>query len=396
MEAAAPRLRILRVIARLNVGGPAIQAITLTRQLAPKGYDTTLVRGSEGPREGSMDGLAAALDVAPVRIASLRRELGPRDALAFLALLRLMVRIRPAIVHTHAAKAGTLGRLAAIVLRPRRVVTVHTFHGHVLEGYFSGPKATLFAAIERALAARTTRLIAVSPEVRDDLVRLRIAPAARISVVRLGFDLDRFLLDDGAQRERRASFRRAGSIGADAQLVTLVARLVPIKRVDRFLRIAAELGQRTSAEFLIVGDGELHDELLRHPAVAELGERLRWQGFTEAIEDVYFASDVVVLTSDNEGTPVSLIEAQACGRPVVSTDVGGVRAVVRDGETGYVVAPDAEPAFTQRVQELLDAPDTARRFGARGREHVSANFTLERLVGDLDSLYRELLVEAAA
>lgn len=396
MEAAASRLRILRVIARLNVGGPAIQAITLTRQLAEKGYETTLVRGTEGPREGSMDGLAAALGVAPVRIAALRRELGPRDLLAFLALLRVMIRVRPAIVHTHAAKAGALGRLAALVLGRRKVVTVHTFHGHVLEGYFPGRKASLFAAIERALAARTTRLIAVSPEVRDDLVRLRIAPPSRISVVRLGFDLGRFLAAPEVQRERRAAFRASAGIADRVALVTLVARLVPIKRVDRFLRIAAQAAQCTAAEFLIVGDGELHDELRAHPAAGQLGARLHWLGFTAAIEDVYFASDLVVLTSDNEGTPVSLIEAAACGRPVVSTDVGGVPEVVRDGQTGYVVAPDAEDVFAQRMADLLADPDRAARFGAAGREHVTANFTLQRLVDDLDTLYRDLLLEPAA
>jgi glycosyltransferase involved in cell wall biosynthesis len=392
MEAAASRLRILRVIARLNVGGPAIQAITLTRRMTAQGYDTTLVRGTEGAREGSMDNLAVALGVRPVWIRSLRRELGPRDALAFLALLRLMWTVKPAIVHTHAAKAGTLGRLAAIAAGRRGVVTVHTFHGHVFEGYFSGRRAQLFRRIERALAARTTRLIAVSPEVRDDLVRLGIAPARKISVVALGFDLDRFLLHDDEQARRRRRSRAQAGIGADVALVTLVARLVPIKRVDRFLRIAKRLSETTLAEFLIVGDGDLHDELRNGELARALGRRVHWHGFTTEIEDIYFASDVVVLTSDNEGTPVSLIEAAACGRPVVSTDVGGVRAVVRDTETGYVVPAEAEGQFAQRVGQLLEDPDAAQRLGRAGREHAAANFALDRLVGDLDTLYRELLV----
>jgi glycosyltransferase involved in cell wall biosynthesis len=302
---------------------------------------------------------------------------------------------RPDIVHTHAAKAGTLGRLAALLSRSRPV-TVHTFHGHVLEGYFSKRQASLFRAIERWLAKRTSRLIAVSEEVRDDLVRLGIAPHERISVVPLGFELDRFLLREPERGRRRVAFRAQVGIAESTALVTLVARLVPIKRVDRFLRIARLLSQQSEAEFLIVGDGELRDQLLSDADARALGPRLRWHGFTERIEDVYFASDVVVLTSDNEGTPVSLIEAGAAALPVVSTDVGGVRTVVGDGVSGFVVAREDDRGFAGAVAQLLASPALARAFGAAGRAHVTSTFTLERLVADLDHVYRGLLLRSAA
>ncbi len=184
-------VRVARVISRLNIGGPAIQAITLTARLQPRGYGTLLIRGSETQDEGSMDHLAERLGVRPLRIARMGRELGPGDVLALARLVRELRRFRPDIVHTHAAKAGTLGRLAALVPgRGRPRVTVHTFHGHSLTGYFSPRRARLYLAIERFLAARTTRLIAVSDEVRDDLVRLGVAPAERFTVVRLGIELD--------------------------------------------------------------------------------------------------------------------------------------------------------------------------------------------------------------
>ncbi|MGH2944331.1 MAG: glycosyltransferase, partial [Solirubrobacteraceae bacterium] len=217
-------VRVARIIARLNVGGPAIQAITLSQRLAPLGYETLLIRGSEAPREGSMDYLAEELGVRPLRIARMGRELGLGDLAAFVALVRELRRFGPDVVHTHAAKAGTLGRLAALVPgkgRPR--VTVHTFHGHSLTGYFSRPRAALFVRVERFLAARTTRLIAVSDEVRDDLVRLGVAPAERFEVIPLGLDLSRFDVDGAQRAARRAQLRAELGIPAGARVVTLIA-----------------------------------------------------------------------------------------------------------------------------------------------------------------------------
>ncbi|MHB1468215.1 MAG: glycosyltransferase, partial [Solirubrobacteraceae bacterium] len=277
------------MIARLNIGGPAIQAISMTRLLEQRGYRTTLVRGTEEPDEGSMDHLALQLGVHPLLVPSLRRNPGWHDLRALTSLMAILMREKPGIVHTHAAKAGTLGRLAAL-LTPgrRRRVLVHTFHGHSLSGYFSSPTARLYRAIERFLAGRTDRLIAVSVQVRDELVEMGVAPAERFEVIPLGFDLSPFLVEEPERRERRSKLRSELGIPSDASLVTLVARLAPIKRVDRFLRLAARLGEREDVRFLVVGDGELRDSLMRCPLARSLGERLKWTGFRRDIPDVCF------------------------------------------------------------------------------------------------------------
>jgi glycosyltransferase involved in cell wall biosynthesis len=382
-------IRVLRVIARLNIGGPAIQAISLTALMQNRGYATRLVRGSESPDEGSMDDLAQRMGVEPTLLASMRRDPGPGDGRALAELVRLLRLDRPALVHTHAAKAGTLGRAAVMLAFPRRrPVVIHTFHGHSLTGYFSSRTARLYTRIERFLARRTDVLIAVSEEVRDDLVGLGVAPPEKFEVVRLGLDLSAFA-DDAERDGRRAALRAQWGVGSDEQLVTLVARLVPIKRVDRFLDTAALLRDRPDTRFVIVGDGELRAQLQASEPARALGDRLVWAGFRRDVPDVCFASDVVVLTSDNEGTPVSLIEAQAAATPVVSTNVGGVRSVVLDGETGFLADEPADLAA--RIRSLLDDGERAARMAARGREHVLATFGVERLVDDLDRLYRRVL-----
>lgn len=384
-------IRIVRIIARLNIGGPAIQAITLTRLLEERGYVTELVRGSESADEGSMDDLAAELGVRPTLVASLRRNPGGSDLVALVSLVRILRRERPQIVHTHAAKGGTLGRMAALIAFPRRrPVLVHTFHGHSLTGYFSPRTARVYRAVERWLARRTDALVAVAPEVRDDLVRLGVAPPERFTLVPLGFDLAPFLSETDRGR-RRAAVRSEWGLARDDEVVTLIARLVPIKRVDRFLRMAALLTDRPRARFVVVGDGELREQLAGSPEAQALGQRLRWAGFRRDMPDVCFASDVVVLTSDNEGTPVSLIEAQAARVPVVSTDVGGVRSAVLDGETGLVADVEDDRGLADAVAAILDSPRLADTLGAAGRAYAVRVFGVERLVDDIDRLYRGLL-----
>jgi glycosyltransferase involved in cell wall biosynthesis len=384
-------IRVVRIIARLNIGGPAIQAITLTRQMTDRGYQTTLVRGREEPDEGTMDYRARELDVQPVQVAWIRRNPGWRDLPALIALIRILRRERPQIVHTHAAKAGTLGRVAALIAFPRRrarPVVIHTYHGHSLTGYFSGRTASVFRLIERLLAPVSDVLIAVSDEVRDELAALGIAARDRFVVVPLGFDLAPFTVDADERRGRRERLRRELGISDEAPLVTAIARLVPIKRIDRFLRLAVTVAdERSEARFLVVGDGELRDALRASPEARALDGRLIWTGFRRDVADVCFASDVVVLTSDNEGTPVSLIEAQASGTPVVSTRVGGVASVVRAGK---VVDLGDEPALAGAVSAVLGDDELAERAAAESAE-VAAKFSLETLVDRLDALYREAL-----
>jgi glycosyltransferase involved in cell wall biosynthesis len=390
-EVSKPK-RVLRVIARLNIGGPAIQAITLTRLLEERGYETRLVRGREGAREGSMEALAEQLKVTPVSLPTLRRRIGLADLVSLVFLVRQIRAWQPQILHTHAAKAGALGRTAALIAGRRRPpVIVHTFHGHVLTGYFPPLVSAAFTAIERTLGRYTTCLIAVSEEVRADLVRLRVAPPERILVLPLGFDFSRFDAPVEERRRRREAFRRELGIPLDAPLITLVARLEPIKRVDRFLRVATLITNQAETCFLVVGDGALREELQGSPEAARLGGRLVWASLREDMPDAYFASDVVAVTSDNEGTAVSAIEAQAVGLPVVSTRVGGMASVVEDGKTGVLVEPDDENAFARALERLLGDEALRIRLGQKGNERARAEFSLGRLVRSIDDLYRDLL-----
>jgi glycosyltransferase involved in cell wall biosynthesis len=387
--------RVLRVIARLNIGGPAIQAISLTRLLEPLGYETMLVRGVEGPREGTMDHLAEEMGVSPVRMDALRREIGPHDAAAVAQMTRIIRRFRPHVLHTHTAKAGTIGRAAALLAGGAAPpVRVHTFHGHVFKGEFSSArKEAAFVRIERFLGRSTTRLVAVSEEVRRDLIELRVAEPEKIEVVRLGFDLAPFAADEDVKAANRSAVRRELGVPENAKLVAVVARVVRVKRIDRFVELAASFADDPNAYFVVVGDGDLRDELQAGAAAQRLGPRLIWAGFRLDIPAICHASDVVALTSANEGTPVCLIEAQAAGVPVVSTDVGGVRTVIRDGVTGFVVNENDERGVHAAVRSLLSDEDLAASMGREGVEHSLGMFGRDRLVADIDSLYRRLLRE---
>jgi glycosyltransferase involved in cell wall biosynthesis len=395
MASQSGQIGVVRVIARLNIGGPSIQAITLTERLRALGYATTLVRGREGEREGNMDYLADRLDVQPLLVTMLRRDPGWHDVAALLSLTRIMRRCRPQIVHTHAAKAGTLGRLAALASsrRRRRAILVHTYHGHSLSGYFSPAKTTLYRSFERVLARRTDRLIAVSEQVRDELVGLGVADPERFEVIALGFDLSPFTVTGDERAAARRALREELGIPMDATVVTLVARLVPIKRVDRFLRAAAMLMRSSDVRFLVVGDGELHDALASSSEAKALGDRLTWAGFRLDVPQVCFASDVVVLCSDNEGTPVSLIEAAAAGLPTVSTRVGGAAKVVLDGHTGILVGCDDGRQLGEAVAGLVADQSLRVRMGAAARDHALQAFSLGRLVREHDDLYRRLLAD---
>ena len=377
------------MIARLNVGGPSIQAITLSRLLDERGYETRLVRGKEGPREGSMDPLAAELDVRPIDLPTLQRRVGVGDIAALAFLVREIRRFRPDVLHTHAAKAGTLGRVAAVLaLGARPKVIVHTFHGHVLHGYFPAPISRLFTLIERALAGVTTCIVAVSEEVREDLLRLRVAPSERIVVLPLGFDFSGFDASVVERRRRRDAFRDELGIPLDAPVVTIVARLEPIKRVDRFLRVANGVETSPQTWFLIVGDGALREQLLDSDEAKRLGGRLVWAGLRDDMPDVYFATDVLAVTSDNEGTAVSAIEAQAAGLAVISTTVGGMPTVVEDGETGFLLECPDEAGFARSIDRLVGDPQLRTKFGTRGSARARTNFSINRLVADIGRLYR--------
>jgi glycosyltransferase involved in cell wall biosynthesis len=388
-------IRVLRVIARLNVGGPALHVSYLSRGLDAIGYETTLVAGRIGGAEGSMEHVPEELGVHPLYIPELQREISPlADGIAARSVLRLIRELRPDVLHTHTAKAGAVGRLAALMAgsaRPKAVV--HTFHGHVLRGYFSPARTEAFRQLERGLARASDALIAVSPEVRDDLVALGVAPAEKIAVVRLGLDFPSRL---AAPPDARAGLRDALGIDPAAFVVGWLGRMTEIKRADDLLRAFARLrGRRGDAELLVVGDGPLRGRLEQLARELEIERCTHFTGFRDDVGTVYAASDAVVLTSANEGTPVSVIEAQAAGLPVVSTDVGGVRDVVAEGRSGFVVPPGDLDALVGRLALLADDPALRARFGEVGRERASSRYGVPRLVADVDRLYRELLEQAA-
>jgi glycosyltransferase involved in cell wall biosynthesis len=372
------RLRILRLIARTNVGGPALQVATLTTGLDPARFEQRLLVGCVDEREADYLELRAP-DVPFTRIPTLGRAVRPTDDLrAFREVVAQIREFRPQIVHTHTAKAGTLGRIAAT--RCRVPAVVHTFHGHLLHGYFSPVKTRAVVGVERLLAHRTTRIAAVGRQVRDELLAARIGKAHQYAVVPPGVAMPPVPAPGAA----RASL----GLPAAGPVVAFVARLTAIKRPDRFADVARIVTERRpDASFVVAGEGELLQAL--RAQLAPLGDRAHFLGWRGDVETVYGACDVVALTSDNEGMPVSLIEAAACGRPAVTTNVGSASEVVLDGVTGFVTAIDAR-AVAEGVLRVLDAPDAARRMGDAAARHAEQQFGASRLVHDVAQLYEEI------
>jgi glycosyltransferase involved in cell wall biosynthesis len=389
-------IKVLRVIARLNVGGPALHVAYLTAGLADRGYDTTLVAGTVGSGEESMAFVAENRGVHIETLDELHREIAPlRDLRTILRLSRLIRRERPTILHTHTAKAGAVGRIAALLAGDARPpVIVHTFHGHVLRGYFNPMMTAAFRVLERMLARGTTTLVAVSPEVRDDLVALRVAPASKFAVVRLGIELGERVSGDD---EKRRETRRLLGIPPEAFVVGWVGRMTAVKRTDDVARTLRALVDRgVDAYLCLVGDGPDRVGLERRVHELGIARRCLFVGYQEDVARFYDTIDVLLLTSVNEGTPVSVIEALAAGRPVVATRVGGVSDVVRHEVDGFLVdAADVE-SLGARLAELAGDPELRARMGSAGRAHVIERYAVERMVDDIDRLYRSLLLSRGA
>ena len=384
-------IKVLRVIARLNVGGPALHVAYLTAGLADRGYDTMLVAGTVGSGEESMAFVAERRGVRVETLEDLHREIAPfRDLRTILRLSRLIRREHPMILHTHTAKAGAVGRIAALLAGDARPpVIVHTFHGHVLRGYFNPVLTAAFRVLERMLARVTTTLVAVSPEVRDDLVALRVAPASKFVVVRLGIELDERISSDD---ERRRATRRLLGIPPDAFVVGWVGRMTAVKRTEDVARTLRALVDRgVDAYLCLVGDGPDRADLERRVHELGVARRCLFVGYQEDVARFYDAIDVLLLTSVNEGTPVSVIEALAAGRPVVATRVGGVSDIVRDGVDGFLADVADVELLGARLAELAGDPELRARMGSAGCAHVTERYAVARLVDDVDRLYRSLL-----
>jgi glycosyltransferase involved in cell wall biosynthesis len=387
----AEPIRVLRVIARLNVGGPALHVAYLSAGLQARGYETTLVAGELARGEESMAAVAEGRGVEVLAVSELHREVSPvRDLVAAFRLAGLIRKLRPHVVHTHTAKAGAVGRVAVILsgMRPKPIV-VHTFHGHVLRGYFGPLQESGFRLLERLLARGTDALVAVSPQVRDDLVGLGVAPPERFVVVRLGIELEERVGGDGDARTRT---RRLLGVPDDRFLVGWMGRMTAVKRTDDVLLAFKELRDRgVDAGLCLVGDGPDRDGLEERAYELGIARHVFSLGYQDAVADWYAAFDVLILPSANEGTPVSVIEALAARRPVVATDVGGVSDVVRDGVDGFLVEAGDTTALAERLATLAGDETLRTRMGEAGRERVLQRYAVSRLVDDVDRLYRSLL-----
>ena len=372
-------VRVLRIIARMNVGGPAWQSSVLTRGLAGHGYETRLLAGRVDKGEADFVALRDP-DLPVVDIEGLGRSVRiGGDLRAFVSICREIRRFRPHIVHTHTAKAGVLGRLAAFVNRVP--VRVHTFHGHVLHGYFSPPVSRLVRLVERVLARGTTALVAVGERVRDELVEAGIGQRDRFTAIAPG-------VEEPPAIDREIARQLLG-LPLEVPVVMFVGRLTAIKRPDRLVEAFGMVLERIpEAVLAVAGEGELLEEVRR--SVERLGDSVRLLGWQSDVGRLYAAADLVVISSDNEGMPMTLIEAAMAGVPGVTTDVGSASEVVVHGSTGLVVAPDARDLADAIVALLVD-DDRRSDMGRAAAEQAIVRFGAARLVADHVALYRRII-----
>lgn len=391
--------KVLRIINRLNIGGPTFNAAYLTRYLAPE-FETILLAGQKDDSEGSSQYILDELGIQPRYITDMKREISiSHDRKAYAEIDKIIKNFKPDIVHTHAAKSGTLGRLAA--WRNNVPVIVHTFHGHVFHSYFSPLKTKIFIGIERFLASRSSAIIAISEKQKYELGTVyKITNPDKIKVVPLGFDLTKFSENQEAKRIR---FREKYNVDADTITVGIIGRLVPVKNHTIFIYAWKNLLKQTNKKIhgFIVGDGEdfkkitelcdregiLYNTVSRNIP----GATLTFTSWITDIDRVNAGVDIIALTSDNEGTPVSLIEAMAAGKPVVSTDTGGISDVVLEGKTGLLSLPGDIESFTANLVKLVEDSGLRNRFALEGPAQAM-RFGYMRLVDEMRNLYHELLI----
>jgi glycosyltransferase involved in cell wall biosynthesis len=416
-------VKIVRVIARLNVGGPAKHVIWLTKGLQNSEFESLLATGTVPPGEDDMGYFATEQGVSPIFVSQMSREISVKDLLTIWKLYRLFVREQPDIIHTHTAKAGTVGRVAGLLYRwltpnvllgrPRACRFVHTYHGHIFHSYYGPLKTRLFLSIERALALLITdRIVVISEQQRREINHdFRVGRAERFAVIPLGLDLSVF----ADWRKRGRSFREEVGVERDEILVGIVGRLTEIKNHELFLRAAADFKTRVwrghsagVVKFVVIGDGALRAKLEQLTASLGLTEDVTFAGSRRDVENLYPALDIVALTSLNEGTPLTLIEAMANARPVISTAVGGVvdllgKSVSPDADTSFVICErglrvpvNDAAAFADGLGYLIDDSILRREIGERGLLFVESNYSKDRLLEDVSALYTDLMAGKAS
>jgi glycosyltransferase involved in cell wall biosynthesis len=378
-----PPIRVMRIIARLNIGGPAIHVALLTAGLRNFGFETTLIAGQLGDDEADMSYLARQMGVEPHYIPSLQREINLLDDIKSLfALVRCIRQERPLVVHTHTAKAGLVGRAAARLCGVP--IVVHTFHGHVFHGYFGWAKTQLFMWLERAAALLSDVVLTISDGLRDDLLHYHIASPERIRVLPLGLDLEPFLHLDPL----RGMFRKELNLSTDVPLIGIIGRLVPVKNHELFLQ-AARLVRAVVPEthFVIVGDGNRRAALEVMCSELGLSDVVHFTGWRHDLPTIYADLNALVISSRNEGTPVSIIEGMAAGVPIVSTAVGGVTDVLQAGALGAMVDSDNSQEMAQAIIAALRRPEPECLEAAR--RWAIDRYGTQRLLEDISKLYLE-------
>ncbi len=391
--------RVLRIINRLNLGGPTYNAAYLTKYLAPE-FETMLVAGMKDDSEESSEFIVESMNIKPIYISNMQREINfKNDRNAYQQITKIIKEFKPDIVHTHAAKAGTLGRIAA--WNNNVPVIIHTFHGHVFHSYFSPLKTKVFIGIEKVLASMSTGIIAISEEQKKDLCEIyNVCGSSKTHIIPLGFDLEKFTIN---KESKRADFRKKYELSENTLAVGIIGRLVPIKNHALFINAWKNIFHQYQGKShaFIIGDGE--DRMKLESLCNESGiifntpeykDDNATLTFTSWIKDIDWAMaglDIIALTSFNEGTPVSLIEAQAAGKPIVSTNVGGLTNAVIPGETALLSDSDDLPAFTKNLKKLLEDESLRLSMAEVGPNFAIKHFTYTRLVSDMRNLYNLLL-----
>lgn len=390
--------RVLRIINRLNLGGPTLNVAYLSKYLEPE-FETLIVSGKRDKDEKSSAGFIKKMGLKPLYVPQMRRAISPlRDRVAYRRLRRIIKEFKPDIVHTHAAKAGAIGRYAAI--KEKVPVILHTFHGHIFHSYFNKLRTNIFLNIERYLAKRTDCVIAISDLQKRELTEShQVCDPTKVEVIPLGLDLEPFRTDTAMKRHR---FRTRYHLADDEVAVGIIGRIVPIKNHELFVRALANVIPRSSKKVrgFIIGDGEDRHDIERLARSLNLGiangapeagpQALTFTSWIKEIDEVTAGVDIVALTSLNEGTPVSLIEAQAANKPIVSTRVGGIEDVVIEGETALLSEVGDVEGFSDNLLRTIESNGLNGHL-PHGFDFVSARFGYERLVQDTRALYYRLL-----
>ncbi len=391
--------KILRIANRFNLGGPTYNVAYLTKYISPE-FETLLVGGEKDDSEEGSEHILEDLGIKPLIIPEMKREIDVKeDRAAYLKLKSIIKEFNPDIVHTHASKAGTLGRLAAFSMNVS--VVVHTFHGHVFHSYFGKLKTEFYKNVERYLALRSSKIIAISEKQKEELALIhKICPSKKIEIIPLGFDLNKF---NENKEENRKKFRTKYKVGDDEIVISIIGRIVPVKNHELFLKAIKNVTEKTSKRIraFVVGDGEDRQKIENFAIGLGLdiadwpqSEKIATVTFTSWIRDVELVtagSDIIAMTSLNEGTPVSLIEAQAAGKPIVTTNVGGIENIVIPDVTALLSERNDIAKLSQNLLKLIEDDDMRLAMSAKGWEFVKEKYHYTRLTKDMESLYFQLL-----